>query len=64
MAFPMVLQMDIQTDHRHFRIQKERRKRKDQKVEVEMKNLELLPEQSQGLADLPLLPVRLSELYL
>ena len=59
MVSPMVLRMDIRTDHRHFRIQKERRKRNAQKVEVETKNLEVFREQSRGPAGPPLLPVRI-----
>ena len=62
-VFPMGLRMDIQTEPRHFQIQKERRKRNAPKVVVEMrrKNLEVFREQNRESAGLPLLLVRLTE---
>ena len=62
MVSPMVLRMDMRTDHRHFRIQKEKKKRNGPKVgaETKIKNLEVFREQSRGSAGPPLLPVRIT----
>ena len=61
MVSQMVLRMDMRTDHKRSRIQKERKKRNDPKVEVETKNLEVFREQSRGPAGPPLLPVRIAD---